>query len=66
MTTLTPEQQERAVRILQFVATNDGCSFLVARGFRGGTCAEENGKGFDCPSCAARALLKEVGTEAPR
>jgi hypothetical protein len=62
-TPLTPEQTERAVRLLDDIASISGCAFVNSRLFAGGTCAQENGRGYDCFFCATRAFLKEIGRE---
>lgn len=63
---LTPEQQEKALRIVYSVAASDGCSFLMSRKFAGGTCAQENGRGFSCNFCEAMDFMKELGIKVHR
>jgi hypothetical protein len=60
---LTDDEQYQAVALLRFL--DDGCSFASSRAFKGGTCAQENGRGFDCASCAARALLAKIDGKEP-
>jgi hypothetical protein len=56
---ITPEQTVRAIQLLYFQA--DGCSFINSREFKIDDCAKENGRGYDCSSCAATKLLHELG-----
>ena len=56
---VTHEQVVGMINLLHYMA--DGCSFINSREFKGGTCAQENGRGYDCPSCAAGKVLKELG-----
>lgn len=58
MRVLTKDEQKEAVRLICYLV--DGCSFVSSRAFKGGSCAQENGRGFDCPSCAAKTFLYRV------
>jgi hypothetical protein len=59
----TREEMEKAIGCLLFLVVGSGCSFFQSRKFAGGTCAQENGRGFDCSKCAARAFLRSVGVD---
>ena len=55
---LTPEQALKALRLLSFF--RDGCDFSNSRNFKGGSCSEETGKGFDCSRCSIRKFFEEL------
>ncbi len=65
---VTPEQGKQAVRLLVTLVEGGeaSCSFAMSRHFAGGTCAEENGRGFPCFTCAAIDWLRSVGALAPK
>jgi hypothetical protein len=56
---LTPAQAVRCIQLLYFQA--DGCDFAGSRRWQDPDCGKDNGKGYDCPACAARKLLHELG-----
>jgi len=64
---VTVEQGKEAVKLL--VAMTDwgegSCSFASSRNWNGGTCAQETGRGFDCPMCKALDFLKKIGALDP-
>lgn len=61
MPEVTPEQGKEAATILRSVVCGAGCSFASSRKFTGGTCAQENGRGFNCFYCEARYFLRRIG-----
>ena len=61
---MTPAQERRVINVLAMVA--DGCNFASSRAFKGGTCAQENGRGYNCTACEARELYRDLtGKEPP-
>lgn len=56
---LNPKQEQRAINVLCFAA--DGCAFAMSRAWKGGSCKEDNGRGFNCTACEAREILTELG-----
>lgn len=57
---MTIEEQKEALNLISWLAV-DGCDFVASRSFSGGTCAEENGRGFNCSSCRAKIFLEKFG-----
>jgi len=61
---VTPEQGKEAVRLLVMLAYDpigSNCSFAMSRRWSGGTCAQENGRGWDCFHCRALYFLQRIG-----
>lgn len=66
---VTPEDAKMAVQLLRNLVYDAGCSFSMSRKFEGGTCGQENGRGFDCFYCSGRYFLRRIGAlreEDPR
>jgi hypothetical protein len=63
---LTEAQTKTAIQLLMYEAVGGGCSYLMSRKFKGGTCAEENGRGSSCSHCATVDFLKSIGVEVRR
>lgn len=64
-TKITEEQKPRIISLLYSLAGN-GCSFASGRLWKDDDCGKDNGRGYDCNSCAAGKLLKELGLTTPQ
>lgn len=63
---MTPDQEKRALQLLVGLADNE-CQFSYSRHWTPGkSCGEDNGRGFDCFKCQARALIAEITAPGKR
>lgn len=60
------EENAKLIKHLVDIVSGEVCSFAFGRKFKGGSCKEENGRGFSCYICAAEEYLNSLGIKIDR